>query len=71
MGLKVPEDISVIGGENMGITEFINPPITTVSEPLHEMADQAVEMMIALAEGHSPSPKTLTLPVELIERDSV
>ncbi len=71
MNMKVPQDISIVGGENLGITEFLNPPITTVSEPLKEMAEKAVDMIIQLTEGEKPSPRVVDLDVELIERDSV
>lgn len=71
MGLKVPHDISVIGGENEGISALQNPPLTTVAEPLKDMAEKAVEMIDRLSSGHVVQPRHLTLPVRLIERDSV
>lgn len=71
MGLKVPQDISVIGGENEGVSGHMNPPLTTVAEPLRDMAERAVEMIDRLTTGHSVSPKAVTLPVRLITRDSV
>lgn len=71
MNLKVPDDISLIGGENTGISMFQHPPITTLSEPLDEMARTAVEMVLALSEKKKVMEHTTTLPVGLIERDSV
>lgn len=71
MGLKVPQDVSLIGGENEGISALQNPPLTTVEEPLKEMAEQAVTMMDRLTSGGKVQPRQLTLPVRLIERDSV
>jgi LacI family transcriptional regulator len=71
MGLKVPTDISLIGGENEGISTLQNPPLTTIEDPLREMAEQAVAMMDRLTTGAPVSPRQLCLPVRLIERDSV
>lgn len=71
MGLKVPQDISLIGGENEGISALQNPPLTTIEEPLRDMAERAVEMIDALTSGHRVHAKQVTLPVRLIERDSV
>lgn len=71
MGLKVPQDFSLIGGENEGISALQNPPLTTIEEPLKDMAEQAVEMIERLTSGGRVFPRQVTLPVRLIERDSV
>jgi LacI family transcriptional regulator len=71
MGLRVPEDISLIGGENPGVSALLNPPLTTLYEPLGDMAKAAVEMMLRLMEGETVEERQVMFPVELIERDSV
>ncbi len=71
MGLKVPGDISLIGGENEGISSLQNPPLTTIEDPLRDMAEQAVAMMDQLTSGVPVLKRQLCLPVRLIERDSV
>ena len=71
MGLKVPGDISLIGGENEGISSLLNPPLTTIEEPLREMAEQAAAMLDRLTSGEDISERQLLLPVRLIERNSV
>ena len=71
MGLRVPQDISLIGGENEGISAIQNPPLTTIDEPLREMAEQAAEMIDVLTRGKPLPKRHATLPVRLIERDSV
>jgi len=71
MGLKVPQDISLIGGENEGISPLMNPPLTTIAEPLREMAERAADMIDRLTAGEKVAPRHVTLPVRLIERDSV
>ncbi len=71
MGVKVPQQVSLIGGENEGISVLQVPPLTTVAEPLREMAEKAVEIVDTLTAGGSVQARRVTLPVRLIERDSV
>lgn len=71
MGRKVPQDIALIGGENEGISILQTPPLTTVAEPLREMAERAVEILDQLTSGATVAKRKVTLPVRLIERDSV
>lgn len=71
MGLRVPQDVSLIGGENDGISALQNPPLTTIEEPLREMAEQAVAMLDRLTCGEAVAARQLTLPVRLLVRDSV
>ncbi|EDY83677.1 transcriptional regulator, lacI family protein [Verrucomicrobiia bacterium DG1235] len=71
MGMRVPEDISIIGGENEGISELIIPPLTAIEEPLKEMAETAVTMLDELTQGQSVETHSVKMPVRLIERNSV
>jgi LacI family transcriptional regulator len=71
MGLRVPEDVSIIGGENEGISQIQCPPLTTVEEPLKDMAEAAVNMLDALTGGAAVETPSVVLPVRLIVRNSV
>jgi DNA-binding LacI/PurR family transcriptional regulator len=71
MGLSVPKDISLIGGENAGVSMFQHPPLTCIDEPLELMAREAVKMVIHLADGHPIQERKCVFPVTLIERESV
>ncbi len=71
MRVKVPQEVSLIGGENEGISVLQTPPLTTIGEPLREMAEQAADMLDRMTSGEAVSPRRVTLPVRLIERDSV
>jgi LacI family transcriptional regulator len=71
MGLKVPQDISLIGGENERVSSLLNPPLTTIEEPLREMAEQAASMLDRLTTGHRVAERHIMLPIRLIERNSV
>lgn len=71
MGLKVPQDISLIGGENERISSLLNPPLTTIEEPLREMAEQAVDILDRLTLGEQVSQRNVMMPIRLIDRNSV
>jgi LacI family transcriptional regulator len=71
MGLKVPDDISFIGGENEGISENLTPPVTSFKVPLQEMAESAVDLIIRLIEGENIAQTKHTFSGHMIERDSV
>ena len=70
-GVRCPQDISIIGGENEGISTIQNPPLTTIQEPLREMAERAAAMFDQLTSGERVPARHTILPVKLIERDSV
>ena len=71
MGLKIPQDISLIGGENERVSSLLNPPLTTIEEPLREMAEQAVDMLDRLTMREEISKRNVMLPIRLIDRNSV
>ena len=71
MGLRVPEDLSLISFDNTPLMNFTQPPLTAVDQPIAAMASKAVELIIAAQKDHE-IPKTLTVvPGGLIERGSV
>ena len=69
-GLRIPEDLSLVGYDNLPITEWLNPALTTVNQPLREMAGLATQMLLALAEGRPPASTRVDLMTELMVRDS-
>ncbi|EIP98983.1 transcriptional regulator [Opitutaceae bacterium TAV1] len=69
MGLRVPQDVALIGGEIHGVSEFLPPPMTTIEEPLTKIASLAVDTLAALMRGETP-PRINTLPVKLLVRAS-
>jgi LacI family transcriptional regulator len=67
-GKKIPQDISIMGFENPGVSEFQRPSLTTVASPLREMAEKAVDIVLS---GESRKHKKVKMEVQLIERNSV
>jgi LacI family transcriptional regulator len=53
-GLKVPDDVSVVGFSNTDIAELIDPPLTVVRQPAIEMGKAAIELLLQLIESKRP-----------------
>lgn len=69
-GLDVPGDLSVVGYDNLPLVQWTWPALTTIDQPLFTMADQATRMVLALAQGETPTVTKMDLAVRLVERDS-
>jgi DNA-binding LacI/PurR family transcriptional regulator len=69
-GLKVPDDFSVIGFDDMEAARFAVPALTTVRQPFTEIASNAVSLLLQLISGEKPEQTQLILPPELVVRQS-
>jgi len=70
LGLRVPEDVSVVGFDNIPESALSTPPLTTVSQPIRTMGERAVEMLIQLIREQPVERTHLTLATELVVRGS-
>ena len=68
-GFRIPEDVAVIGFDDLGFAPFLNPPLTTVRAPTESVGRIAAERLFGLLENHS-SEETVVLPTEIIFRRS-
>jgi LacI family transcriptional regulator len=69
-GLRCPEDVSVIGFNDMPFADKFAPPLTTVRIPHHEMGVRSAELLLALLGGAATVPVRTVLPAELVVRRS-
>lgn len=69
-GRRVPEDVAVIGFDDMPFAARTEPPLTTVRQPIHRTGAQAAETLIDLIEHPESSPRRIVLPTELVIRVS-
>ncbi|OON98061.1 MAG: LacI family transcriptional regulator [Epulopiscium sp. Nele67-Bin005] len=68
-GRTIPKDVSVMGFDGMDIGQYYNPPITTIKQPMIEMASLSVDILLDVLHNKS-SNKQITLETKLIKRDS-
>ena len=69
-GLRVPDDISIIGFDDIALASFTKPPLTTIAQPGQNMGLLAAEMVINRIENPKLSPREKILSTFLIERKS-
>jgi LacI family transcriptional regulator len=69
-GLRVPQDLSVVGFDDLPIARWVSPPLTTVRQPLAEMGRTAAQMLGDLIEGLPLRTVRVELSTELIVRES-
>src|SRR4051794_3963301 len=70
-GLSVPDDVSVVGFDDAPLAEMISPALTTVRQPLQQMADAAVSLLLARMAGDGDDTRARQLlPTSLVVRDS-
>jgi LacI family transcriptional regulator len=69
-GLRVPEDVAIVGFDDVPLATYTEPTLTTVHQPLREMGERAARMLMALFDGTSPSGTPEILPTALVVRGS-
>lgn len=69
-GFRVPQDVSVVGFDDIELVDHITPALTTIRQPRRAIGETAARVMVALIAGDDPEPRDTVLPVELIERAS-
>lgn len=69
-GLRVPDDLSVVGFDDLPQARWSPPPLTTVRQPLAEMGAAAADMLLQLVQGRTPDVLRVELSTSLVVRDS-
>lgn len=71
LSVRVPEDISIVGFDDLNISQMLTPPLTTIHQDMPEKGRTAVDFMIQKLEGRTLSQTEVILPTYLVERGSV
>lgn len=69
-GCSVPRDLAVVGYDDLELSQYTNPPLTTVAQPKKEIGVQAVSLLVERILQKSRPPRRVVLPPELIVRRS-
>ena len=67
-GLAVPRDVSLIGFDDIRFAQYTEPPLTTVAQPMREIGERLVRMILDILEGGVTNPEPITLPHRLVLR---
>jgi len=70
-GLKIPDDISIVGYDDIEMASIISPRLTTVSQPFYDIGKSAAELLLKrIKENTRSTPQTILLPTKLVIRES-
>lgn len=69
-GLQVPRDISLAGFDDIRFARYMDPPLTTISQPMADIGRESVRLLLEILGGTVPRPKSITLPHRLVVRAS-
>ncbi|EPD84440.1 hypothetical protein HMPREF1529_01042 [Microbacterium sp. oral taxon 186 str. F0373] len=68
-GIRVPEDVAIVGFDDSPVARTVNPQLTTMRQPSREQGERMADMLLSILSGGAPDRVTI-LPTELIVRDS-
>ena len=69
-GLRIPRDLSVAGFDDIRFARYTDPPLTTVAQPMREIGEGTVRLLLQILNGQTTAPESITLPHTLIVRSS-
>ena len=69
-GLRVPEDVSVIGFDDSALMNCVEPPLTTVRQPIETMGRMVIELLVSQINGTASAPDEFLFEPELVVRGS-
>ncbi|MBY7144467.1 LacI family DNA-binding transcriptional regulator [Virgibacillus sp. NKC19-3] len=69
-GIKVPEELQIIGFDGSFFGKMIYPELTTVSQPIYDMGAMATRLLIKIIEGNKPEKIFYEMPTTIIERST-
>lgn len=69
-GLRVPDDLSVIGFDDIRFAQYMDPPLTTIRQPMRELGEATVRLLLNILRGNVKDAVSVTLPHALIVRAS-
>lgn len=69
-GRHVPDDVAVVGFDDISVARHLTPPLTTVRQPSRQLGAAAVEVLVGVVEGHPPARRDTVLPTTLKVRGS-
>ncbi len=72
MGIKIPQELSIIGFDDLTLSQLIRPPLTIVAQPMRQMAETAAALLLQRMSRSGPAaPQIRKLPLSFLKGDSV
>ena len=69
-GLRIPDDLSVVGFDDIRFAQCVDPPLTTIAQPMRAIGEGTVRLLLEILQGRRVTPVSVTLPHKLQVRAS-
>jgi LacI family repressor for deo operon, udp, cdd, tsx, nupC, and nupG len=69
-GIRVPKDLSVMGFDDIRFARYVDPPLTTIAQPMRDIGETSVRLLLEIIQGRTTSPQSITLPHTLMIRST-
>jgi len=69
-GLRLPEQLSIVGFDDIRFASYMDPPLTTISQPMRAIGEGTVRLLLEILNGNIATPESVTLPHTLVVRSS-
>jgi LacI family repressor for deo operon, udp, cdd, tsx, nupC, and nupG len=69
-GLKIPQDISITGFDDLEVSRYVDPPLTTVAQPAEKLGEKSAELLFQLIDQQTPNQTEYILPIDFVIRQS-
>jgi LacI family transcriptional regulator len=70
LGKQIPEQLQIIGYDDIPFSQFLYPPLSTIRQPAYDMGREAAKLLIKFMDGKKVENKNILLPVQFIERQT-
>lgn len=70
-GYNIPQDISILGYDNIGICSFVEPELTTIAQPIYKMGEEAFKLLVEVIKDKNNKEKIINLTPYLVERKTI
>jgi LacI family repressor for deo operon, udp, cdd, tsx, nupC, and nupG len=69
-GVRVPKDLSVMGFDDIRFARYVDPPLTTIAQPMRDIGETSVRLLLEILQGRTTNPQSITLPHTLMIRST-
>ena len=68
--IRVPQELSLVGFDDIRFARYLDPPLTTIAQPMREIGEGVVRLLLGILSGENQTPESVTLPHRLVVRSS-
>ena len=69
-GVSIPKQLSLVGFDDIRFSRYLDPPLTTIAQPMREIGEGTVRLLLEILRGATEPPPSVTMPHQVVIRDS-